>query len=282
MHSTLERPGDMEDQSNFNRPGGDRIAYMHIPKTGGTSVRNFLKNNLSLCCEGSSNVLQNIGKLDSFSLVSAHLNYPKLREILDDSWELLTTFRSPLKQVVSHLCWVRLAVEPGHEARLSSDPKVFVRIAKKMLDYDFSDPQLLGQFVDWLEESSLYFFHDNQTRFLIEEKFRNRLDLSDLKTALSNLQKIEFVGDTSRLDDFMSSLTYFNAWNNSVELSQDNPNPNRFGIDVNNEKTVEQLRRMISFDEVIYSQAQKRHDLFVERYKFMSQYEKKLAASSAV
>ena len=237
---------------------------MHIPKTAGTSMRTFLESKYCSKVIDAQNILANKHKLKDTDFISGHLHLPVLCSLIDkNDWNIITTFRNPYSYVVSHLCWVRKAVDPGQESRLKSDPAPFVKIAHKMKEHNFADPNELDIFISWLESENMFFFHDTQTRYLLSPAYDRMLQPQELHEAETNFNTIDYVGDSSRLDEFQNAISSIFGWKLNTNASMSNSNSKRYGIDLDNPDTRNALDRLVQFDKYIYDMATLAHNRLV-------------------
>ena len=150
------------------------IFYLHIPKTAGTVInslfsKSFTKESVATHIE-SQNILKTLEAdeiANKYSYLSGHIPYPQASSALQlDDWLIFSTFRKPEEHVVSHIAWVRLLTEKGHEERLKKHELPIKRIANYIKTLDLSKPEDLVHMIQWLENNNYYLFHNTQTRYL--------------------------------------------------------------------------------------------------------------------
>ena len=152
----------------------ERIFYLHIPKTAGSTINKiFLSNHdedEALTHIESKNIFDgkecNSGP-NIYRYLSGHIKYPFLRNNLDlKDWTTICTFRKPDEHLASHISWVRLLGEPGHENRLKQHGENIQEIVNHIKNVDLSSPSQIRDLISWLEDNNQYLFHNTQTRYL--------------------------------------------------------------------------------------------------------------------
>ena len=187
--------------------------------------------------------------LEKYNALSGHVPFSRITKLFDlNCVSTLITFREPYSYVVSHLAWIRKLADEGEEERFNAHPEIFQKIALKMKEFDFSQPNDITTFILWLEEIKFFYLHNTQTIYLDLDK--------NIEKALENLQKIDFVGVTDRLEEFIDILAYeFDFEKLAKNKISINRNSNKYGLDVTNEATREALLPLIDKDMTIYKGA---------------------------
>ena len=233
-----------------------KIFFLHIPKTAGSSINKFFSNNLSshlFHIEGITGL--NKETCDNYEFISGHIPFTTINKLLPlDEWTTIATFRDPLSYVISHISWVRKLADPGEEARFNAHPEPFQKIAKKMTEYDFSNPAHLIDLISWLEGENLLFLHNTQTYFLSGEHNRNTYSDLQVNTALKNLKNIDYIGIQEELNSFMEILSNEFNWPKNNEIKE-NINSEKYGLDINNKELREALYPLYNKDMIIYKEA---------------------------
>ena len=259
----------------------NKIFYLHIPKTAGSSMNKFLtsqfKEGQTLTHIESKIDFQNnddVLKADNYELLSGHIQLPQAQHKLKvfETRQIITTFRIPFEHVVSHIAWVRKLGDNGEEKRLQQHNATVQKIVAKLLQTDLSNAEDVLSFIDWLEMEKIYLFHDTQTRYLCGGPAKELLP-QHINSAISNLQKIDFVGVTERLGEFMALLCFQNDWKiNTSEEIVENKNSNNYGLDIQNPKIREALQKLVKWDNLIYKLARER--FIDDMHLFLAQLEK--------
>ena len=255
----------------------NKIFYLHIPKTAGTTMTSFLKSQYE-----KNDILPNIEtrkidskiiKFDKYKVLTGHIPLPKMINYFDvfRTRKTIAIFRTPLDQVVSHLNHIRYLGERSQKLRLLRQNKNIQQIVRKMLEVNLSDSQELNKFIDWLEQTKLFLFHNIQTKYLCGGSGES-YSAVHINKALVNLEKIDFIGTTERLNEFLMLLTYEFDWTYDSMLKVENQSKMSYGIDVNNPEIKKVLFRLIEWDQIIYRIAREK---FIDRmHLFLSDLEK--------
>jgi hypothetical protein len=259
----------------------DKFFYLHIPKTAGSSMNKFLSSQFEegevLTHIESSINFQNeddVIKADECKMLSGHVQIPQMQHKLKvfETRQTMATFRIPIEHVVSHITWVRKLGDASEKNRLMQHNETVQKIVAKLLDVDLSQSNELEELIFWLEQEKIYLFHDTQTRYLCGGPAQE-LSPQHVNNAISNVNKIDFVGTTERLDEFISLLCHRNAWTIKMDESiMENKNPNNYGLDMQDAETRKVLQRLIKWDNLVYDVARRRfiedmHDYLAELEK---------------
>jgi len=239
----------------------DRIFYLHIPKTAGTSMNTFLSSKFDdkeVLTHLESNKILNAAnfakKTEKYKYISGHVVLPRMIRDLDvfNTMTTVATFRRPIEHVVSHISWVRKLGDPGQEKKLGKHTPEIKRIVNKLLEIDLSNPDDITIFIEWLEEKELYLFHNTQTKYLCGGApgvFTPQM----INTALIHLNKIDFVGTVERLNDFYLLLAgSLSLKVEKDELVKENANGCNFGLDISDTKISKVLQHLVDWDNLIY------------------------------
>lgn len=259
----------------------NKFFYLHIPKTAGSSLNTFLqaqfKHEQCLTHIESQNVFQSderIQEIDNFNLLSGHIPLPQMqyKYKVFEQRIVMATFRIPIEHVVSHISWVRKLGDSGEEKRLKQHSPEIQKLVKRLIVTDLSNPHKIKELIAWLEKENLFLFHNTQTKYLSGGNSAN-FEPSSIDQAIMNLKKIDFVGITERLEEYMSMLCFYLGWNfDQKETISENVNPNNYGLDIRNNEIVDSLQPLIKWDQVIYKLA--REKFIDEMHLFLSLLEK--------
>jgi len=257
----------------------EKIFYLHIPKTAGSSMNKFLTSQFA-----EDEVLTHIEsridfqddakvqKANSYKLLSGHVPLPQMQRKLKvlDSRKTIATFRIPMEHVISHIAWVRKLGDKGEEVRLKQHNVTVQKIVKKLLKVDLSEPREITKFIKWLENEKIHLFHNTQIKYLGGGAV---VTPQVLNSALQNMKKIDFVGTTERLDEFQAMLCYRFNWKfTNKKNNKENINTNYHGLDIKNESIRKALQPLIQWDNIIYREAKER---FIEDiHHFLIELEK--------
>ena len=234
------------------RAVNNKLIYFHVPKSAGSSLNNFLSANINNYLKHiESEQINNNSVFKNYDALSGHVPFSRIEKSFDlNCISTLITFREPYSYVVSHLAWIRKLADEGEEERFDAHPEIFQKIALKMKEFDFSQSSDITAFILWLEEIKFFYIHNTQTIYLDLDK--------NIEKALENLQKIDFVGVTDRLEEFIDILAYeFDFEKLDKEKTNANKNSNKYGLDITNEETRKALLPLIDKDIIVYEEAKK-------------------------
>lgn len=259
----------------------DKVFYLHIPKTAGSSLNKFFSSQFDsddvLTHIESKNIFENevsIENTKKCKFLSGHVALPMMQHKLHvfDERTTIATFRIPLEHVISHIAWVRKLGEPAEEARLKQHTKIIQNIVEKLVQTDLSNAKEITQLIAWLEENNIYLFHDTQTKYLSGGP-AGKVSPTLFNQAHINLNKLDFVGTVERLDEFLALLCFKNGWKlHETTKIVENKNDQTYGMDIHNSTIQQALQPLIEWDNVIYRIARERfiddiHDFLAELEK---------------
>jgi len=239
----------------------DKFFYLHIPKTGGSFFNKFLSfqfddfiDHIEVKIDFKKD--DDIKKLNFINCFSGHVSLPLGLNKLDlKNRKIITVFRIPIQQVVSHITFVRELAEPSEKERFNSHNKRIQEIAMKLKKTDLSSPKEIENLIKWLEDNKIWLFHDCQTRYLgggIEH-----IKPINLNSAIENLKSISYVGITERLKEFMILLAIKENFK-LIEYQKENVTKNRYGLDINREDIRKVLQPLIQYDIILYKIAREK------------------------
>ncbi len=251
----------------------NKYFFLHIPKTAGNFFNKFLSFQFKSFLdhiEVRINIQKEdeIKKIDSLDCFSGHIPFPMaLNKLNLQNRKIISIFRIPMEQLISHITFVRELAEPTEKERFNTHSKRIQEIALKLKDTDLSSPKEIENLIKWLEDNKIWLFHDSQTRYLgggVEY-----IKPQNLNNALNNLEKIDYVGITERLKEFMILLAIKENFK-LIEYKKENITKNRYGLDINNINIRKALQPLIQNDQIIYKFARKKfvENLFETIYNF--------------
>lgn len=235
-----------------------KLFYFHVPKTAGTSLNQFISQNIPKHHFHIESV-ESLNKkfCEEYNFLSGHVSYNRMNKITSlKEWITFATFREPVSYVISHLKWVKKLSEKGEEERFESHPKIFQKISMKMREYDFSKPSEISEFIQWVESINFFYFHNTQLHYMNQTSNQGNLSKNQIDKAIENLKKIDFIGIQEELDVFMDILSDEFGWSID-EKPHNNINTNNFGLDINNKAIVDALFPLYKQDMLMYEEAKK-------------------------
>jgi len=249
--------------------------YLHIPKTAGSFFNKFLLyNNPSFLDHIESKINleneNNILTLEQYKSFSGHIVLPIIKQKFLQRFprKIITILRNPMEQLISHITYVRELAEESEQDRFMRHSSTIQILALYLKSLDFSNPKELIKLIVWLEEKNIWLFHDCQTRYLGNGKGAIQPDNLDL--ALKNLESIEYIGISERLQEFMVLLSHREGLK-VIESTKVNVTKRRYGLDIQNEATVRALYPLIKNDKIVYRVARQR--FIKDLHELMAQLE---------
>ncbi len=236
------------------------LFFMHIPKTAGMSMRQYLREQYHpheiLPVERWEDLRGNDREVSSYRLVRGHFRY-NLRELLAPDARVLVVLRDPLRRTVSAL------------RHLGRDPDFHHT-------YDTAKDLTLGEIIR--HPKIMGFQRDVQARFLCAsrsaakvsaylEEARSRhkdVDAGDLEIppnfqlAADRLEVIDFVGITEDLGALLSTLAREMNYHPPLYFPVVNENPDRIDpLDGLTEEELDIVRKHNTVDLQLYDFAKK-------------------------
>ena len=191
----------------------DRVLFMHIPKTAGTSLNAYLFAHFK-----PSRVALHIEyrKLDrewessdfeNKELITGHLKYDQFHALFDlKHFFFITVLRDPRKQVMSQLAWHQRLLEPEHAEQLQSLRPVLADMVRRLADRG------LVEFLCTLKDEERLLFDNACARRLATVSSGARLDSSTIIHALERLASFDLVGITERMEESLWLLAFYMGW----------------------------------------------------------------------
>jgi len=250
----------------------DKFFYLHIPKTAGSFFNKFLSYQFDSFIdhiEVKRNIHnpEDIQALEKLGCFSGHILYPIIKNKFKiENRKTITLLRHPIEQVVSHITFVRELAEESEQERFKNHAKTIQEIAKKLQQTELSNPKEIEKLISWLEQNNIWLFHDCQTKYL--GGGAGLIQPANLNNALINLEKIDYVGITERLKEFMILLAIKENFK-LIEPIKENVTKSRYGLDINNIELRKVLQPLIQNDHIVYRVAREQfmknlHNLMIE------------------
>lgn len=236
-----------------------KIYFLHIPKTGGTSINRFFRSKFSdnMYLDHFEN---NLGILDVFLknhsfYLSGHVPYPRIKDKLDNITDLhkIVFLRDPYEQLISHISWVHNLMHD--QLRLENHPPEVQILSKFLNQFDFSKSKDIQIMVRELSSYGIAAFDNRQIRYLADPSDDNLVDQSDLHKALRNIVNFNSIGV---FEYFVKSfLEISNSLNidSSYIPSENNFNNKVIKKDLINDEYKESLYPLVKYDIMLYNKA---------------------------
>jgi hypothetical protein len=245
----------------------NKILYVHIPKTGGSSVNRFISSHFSpdeaiTHIEGSPGWHNRISN-KKILFISGHIPYPAFKNLLGslDDYLKVVTLRNPVQHVISHLAWVRHLSDPDGRARFKFDnhPEYIQGMSLKLAKISLGDPMRISRFISGMNALEKQLMDNTQTRYLSKMTLGVSISKSNVDLAKGYLEEFDVIGITERMDDFFKFLSTKAGWEPPALSSIPKVNilSNKYGMDSNDEKFVTALMPLIRYDMELYDSLDK-------------------------
>jgi hypothetical protein len=237
----------------------NRVLFLHIPKTAGTSLSAYMQDQYS-----ASDIelhIENhiLGKTkESFQLLnhkfllSAHLKYDTLRESLDiERFFTITLLRDPWKQTLSHLSWMKHIGFPENHKQFQRYPDYIKEIVERMHTLDWQ------AYFETMNDHEKNFFDNCQTRYFLPTYGDTELNDAALFNATQNLRYINLVGTIENFQRFIILLTFYLGWQPPQEIPRKNLSQQKYSIDpaVEGDTFEAYLQKLTAYDQKLYQYA---------------------------
>lgn len=234
-----------------------KFFFMHIAKTGGTTVNEIMSGQFS---EGKcinhieSQPWPKMQLFWNYDYVSGHIPYQLFNKYYSLENVIVTTIlRNPVEQVTSHLRWLKfIGSDPSSEFFKRHTPAI-QKISQKIRIVDFSQPKSLYKYVKSFAKSEQMLFDNLQTRYFIRDPFKNKINSFDVDDALSIIPKFSVIGFNNQLEFFFSELNNLGLDIKPRSEIKLNVNHNKFGLDHKDPEIQEVLYPLYNYDLELYN-----------------------------
>ncbi|HKI37411.1 MAG TPA: hypothetical protein VKA46_36490 [Gemmataceae bacterium] len=227
----------------------EQLFFLHIPKTGGISLRNWLGDQFPagrVCWIDHHDPRAAEGcDLDDSDLVGGHACY-RLVERFARRPRVITFLREPIDRALSAFYFFRQLGRDGL-VKEGASPSLLRACELSLADFIVREPReatlQLGSTQTWmLSQDQLGGFTDGPLQ----------LGMADLKAATSNLARCEFIGLTERMDESIALLCRVMGWRARALSERANPTARRPGVADLDAPTRRLLEELTSLDQELY------------------------------
>jgi hypothetical protein len=179
---------------------------IHIPKTGGTTIRtlltmNYTKESMFLVSDGGvvaiNKILsKNVKNIEKFKIISGHFPYGAHYHLNMKNPRYFVFLRNPVERMFSDINHVR-------------------RVPEHLFYNELGGGDLeLDQVLELAKKH--YYYNDTMTHYISGLYFTRRADMSDLHRAIDNLWKSELVGVSDRFEESQLMMAKKLGWKNII------------------------------------------------------------------
>jgi len=208
----------------------DKIVYAHIPKTGGTSLRNILKKHYKIKEDYRKSINQEFDE-KNYDLIVGHFNPSKYQKLYEDNWKFITWLREPAQRLYS----------------------LYYHYIRHKNEYVICKNNLIEMNLNNKNKTAYEVIKNNMT---LDEFIFSEVKKNDYKYFFSNF-KIEnffFVGITENYENDLKVLS--KKLNKNFDIIYNNTNPNKklLFYEIENSFLME-IKKKYNEDYEIYNRA---------------------------
>lgn len=234
----------------------DKIFLLHIPKTAGTALSRAFRAAVPADryfehMESRVPLFQEVIADGGPFFVSGHFTYEFAQElIVREDVYALTVLRDPLRQLESHIKWLKAYGNPADPERLAQIPPPIAELALQLWESDLND---VGDLEKVLERPLGYQLFDNlQVRYLTSAKV-NKITSEEAELACDHINSfnLHFV-----MDDLPAAMDRLQVRFPGVcDLEMVNSSMIDEYIEPENGKVMDYLLEKTKFDQVLFDRA---------------------------
>jgi hypothetical protein len=243
---------------NVFKPERNPLFFMHIPKTAGTSFNNYIRQYFGF---GKSHThiqttplqeQQSMARESDF--LSGHITFEHIDTIYIDrpNIDRHTIVRDPLKQLHSHIAWVKgIALDQGSEFFKKHNALV-QKMGQDLFQTNLSEPGNLKQLVENLDGFQIDFFDNIQTRYFLGYR-PERVGQPDCDNAIGNISKFATIGLTEKFGAYVGEFCDYYDIQQKPVTSVHNPSKVAPLFDVLNPEIRDILSPLVCYDLQLYT-----------------------------
>lgn len=192
------------------RSGKDKVFFMHIPKTAGTTFNTFAKSiypsNRAITHIEFYDPDEYAGIACDHRFISGHLNVGQIQEYFPvNEFKLYTLMREPYAQLHSHFNWLKGIGAEKSSAFYQSQHRSFKEIADDFAGKSQLSHDDLQKISDNLSGVLKLLFDNCQTRYFLSENCEE-IEQHHFDRAEQNMAIFEEIGITEEYDKFKASF----------------------------------------------------------------------------
>ncbi len=228
---------------------------LHLPRSAGSSFTRVMDKVL-----GDKNTENTIetkqDNLDAYienQFVSGCVGYDFFVENFSaHNFVSLVFLRDPIKQLISHINWVRHLDDIKETDFAKNHPESVLKLASKLNAINFNDLKSVATHFSNLTPLETSLFNNMQTRYLAD-MYKGPIQYQDYVKAKQNLSKIHFVGITEAFEKSVMKFSEHAGMDLSEHVStQVNVNRYKDGLSPENNELALFLKPLIEYDQLIY------------------------------
>lgn len=232
------------------------IFYLHIPKTGGSTLNKFISQYYREfeCLLHAESKLDSLGSTHEYQFISGHLNYYQAKKLIDlKCFKVITIFRTPFQHLVSHVNWVVSISSDIKSQFFMNHPKEIQELSLEMRALNYRSLLEIDSYFGSLKYPAYVLFNNNQLRYLVENPHKRLLDENDLESGCKVLKCFDMIGTLETFHQFKLDLAsqYFSAVQTNIDSIILNPCREKH-VDINVFLQSPSVRELIKFDELLY------------------------------
>lgn len=246
-----------------------KLFFMHIAKTAGTSLNNFIvqkyfSDRTWTHIEGNKNwrdeSYNSIPK--RYDFISGHVTIQRFKRIVNlSNFFKITLIRDPIKHLASHLNWV-ISISDDIKSNFFLNHPLHIRVMSlKLRQLDFSNADLFENFVNKMTIEERVLFDNCQSRYFLNNHSRENLVIKDLEEVFSTVELFDIIGVSDKYDDFIKLVAKEFEWD-IPEMSKKrlNVQNNRVvNFDLKDKKITKIVARLTWLDQKLYDKIHARY-----------------------
>ncbi|RWB74615.1 MAG: hypothetical protein EOQ50_15010 [Mesorhizobium sp.] len=233
----------------------DKVFFLHIPKTAGTSFNSMFRPLFSSDryfdhMESRPELFKSL-QSDGFPFfISGHLNFEFARSLIERKDVFtITILREPISQLISHLKWVKYVGSPKYPDPAAIDPEI-LEFSRDLFQVPLNDTARIATLLD--HPVGVRLFDNLQVRYLSDPVIP-RIGKMQRRIAVKNIEKFKFLFTLDDMNLALKKLTQIFPGTNDITVC--NVAQIEDEVDLEDPKVVDFYRRRTVWDRELYSAA---------------------------